>query len=80
MAKENTLGALNESLFKQLERLTADDMDRDAINAEIDRSKAVSGLANSIIQNGRLMMQAQQAAIEAREMKRMDSVARKMLE
>ena len=42
MAGENTLGRLNEVLFAELERLNALDVsDGDALQAEIERSKAV---------------------------------------
>lgn len=49
MAGENTLGRLNEVLFAELERLDALDVTDDAaLHAEIERSKAVQGVAKEI--------------------------------
>ena len=50
MAKgENTLGRLNEVLFAELERLNAVDVtDAAALQAEVERSKAVQGVAKEI--------------------------------
>lgn len=45
----NTLGRLNEVLFEELERLNAiDATDKDALHAEVERSKAVQGVAKEI--------------------------------
>lgn len=45
----NTLGRLNEVLFAELERLNAVDVtDKDALQAEVERSKAVQGVAKEI--------------------------------
>ena len=46
---EHTLGRLNEVLFAELERLNAVDVtDAAAIQAEVERSKAVQGVAKEI--------------------------------
>ena len=46
---ENTLGRLNEVLFAELERLNAlDSSDAAALQAEVERSKAVQGVAKEI--------------------------------
>ena len=46
---ENTLGRLNEVLFAELERLNAVDVtDAAALQAEVERSKAVQGVAKEI--------------------------------
>lgn len=45
----NTLGRLNDVLFAELERLNEVDVgDTDAMKAEIERSKAVQGVAREI--------------------------------
>lgn len=45
----NTLGRLNDVLFAELERLNDVDVgDKDAMKAEIERSKAVQGVAREI--------------------------------
>lgn len=58
----NTLGDLNNHLFAQLERLTDESIGPDELAVEIQRSKAVTGLASQIIQNGNLVLSAQRVA------------------
>lgn len=55
---KNTLGDLNNHLFAQLERLTDEDLNEEEIKTEINRSRAVTGLATQIIQNGALVLRA----------------------
>lgn len=58
MAGENTLGRLNEVLFAELERLNALDVsDADALQAEIERSKAVQGVAKEINTSARSVLE-----------------------
>lgn len=54
----NTLSDLNNHLFMQLERL-ADAETEDGIKQELNRSKAVSDIAKSVIDNGQLVLEAQ---------------------
>lgn len=56
---KNTLGDLNNHLFAQLERLSDEDIKGDALLEEIERAKAVTTVANQIISNGTLVLQAQ---------------------
>ncbi|MDR7237147.1 hypothetical protein [Neobacillus drentensis] len=56
---KNTLGDLNNHLFAQLERLSDEDLNGEALAEEIDRAKAVTSIANQIISNGSLVLQAQ---------------------
>lgn len=58
MAKgENTLGRLNEVLFAELERLNAVDVtDAAALSAEVERSKAVQGVAKEINTSARSVL------------------------
>lgn len=53
----NTLSDLNNHLFEQLERLN--DADEDSLSEEIERSKAVSSIAKNIIDNGKLVLDAE---------------------
>jgi hypothetical protein len=53
----NKLSDLNNHLFEQLERLN--DVEEDALADEIERSKAVSGIAKNIIENGKLVLEAE---------------------
>lgn len=52
----NTLEDLNNHLFEQLERLTDEDLESDKLQNEINRSKAVSSIAKTIIDNGNLVL------------------------
>ena len=56
---KNTLGDLNGYLFEQLERLNDEDMDEDTLKTELRRSKAVDEVAKQIIENGKLVLDAQ---------------------
>lgn len=56
---KNTLGDLNNHLFAQLERLGDEDISSDKLEEEINRSKAVMGVARNIIDNGALVLEAQ---------------------
>ena len=56
---KNTLGDLNGYLFEQLERLNDEDLDEDMLKMELRRSKAVAEVAKQIIENGKLVLDAQ---------------------
>lgn len=53
---KNTLNDLNNYLFESLERLLDDDLDEEALQKEITRSKAVTGVAETIVRNGELAL------------------------
>lgn len=54
----NTLGRLSEILFAELERLNAlDATDKDALEAEVERSKAVQGVAKEINTSARSVLE-----------------------
>lgn len=55
---KNTLGDLNNHLFAQLERLSDEDITGEALVEEINRSRAVTSVAQQIIANGNLVLQA----------------------
>ena len=63
MAK-NKLTDLNNHLFEQLERLNDDEIMMDNAEAEIERSKAITNLSRTIIENGRLLLNARKHADE----------------
>ena len=50
---KNTLSDLNNHLFAQLERLSDETIDQDDLNKEIERSKAISTVAKTIIENAK---------------------------
>lgn len=56
---KNTLGDLNNHLFAQLERLGDEDIQGEKLAEEIDRSKAVMGIAKNIIETGSLVLEGQ---------------------
>lgn len=61
---KNRLSDLNNHLFAQLERLSDEELEGDALRSEIERSRAVSACARDIIANGALTLQAQKTIWE----------------
>lgn len=57
MAK-NKLSDLNDYLFLQMERLNDEDLKGDALQSEIERSKALTGVAREIVANASLEFEA----------------------
>lgn len=54
----NRLSDLNDHLFAQLERLGEEDLVGDDLLQEINRAKAVTGVASQVISNANLLLQA----------------------
>ena len=55
---KNTLGDLNNHLFAQLERLGEEELKGEHLSEEIGRAKAITQVANQIISNGKLVLDA----------------------
>ncbi len=55
---KNKLSDLNDHLFAQLERLGDEDLTGDKLTAEIERARAVSQVAATVINNGVLVLKA----------------------
>ncbi|MGF7419842.1 hypothetical protein [Providencia rettgeri] len=51
---KNNLEDLHNHLFAQLERLSDEELKGDQLKEEINRAKAVSEIASSIVENGKL--------------------------
>lgn len=58
---KNKLIDLNNHLFAQIERLSDEDVQGEKLAEEINRSKAIGHLANNVIDNARLALDAQKA-------------------
>lgn len=56
---KNTLGDLNNHLFAELERLSDEELQYDELQEEIQRAKAIQGVANNIIANANLILDAE---------------------
>jgi len=62
------IASVNEVLFRQLDRLEAvKSDDADAMRAEIDRAKAVEGIARTVIDNGKLVLDVARAGVSTGE-------------
>ena len=55
---KNKLSDLNDHLFAQLERLSEEDLTPDQIDQEAKRGEAIVGIADQIIRNASLKIQA----------------------
>ena len=55
----NTLGDLNMHLFEQLERLSDEGLEGKKLAEEINRAKAITGIAQQIVSTGDLVLKAQ---------------------
>lgn len=54
----NKLSDLNNHLFAQLERLGDEELSSEELNNEINRSKAINGVARNIIDNAKTTLEA----------------------
>lgn len=64
-AGDNTLGRLSEVLFAELERLNGMDMgDREAASAEIERAKAIQGVAKELNASAKTILDTAQLRAE----------------
>jgi hypothetical protein len=61
---KNTLTDLNNHLFAQLERLGDEEMNPEELKTEIERSKAINGVARNIIDNAKTTLAGAEFAHE----------------
>jgi len=55
---KNKLTDLNDHLFAALERLGDEDLDDESLRREIERSKAISGIAREVVSNANTVLRA----------------------
>lgn len=60
----NRLGDLNNLLFEQLERLSDESLTKDELHQELERTRAIASVSNQIVQNAKLVLDAQKFAVE----------------
>lgn len=58
MAKNNKMSDVNDHLIAQLENLRNDNMSKEELQIEIDRSKAICGIAQAINENAKTVLAA----------------------
>ncbi len=63
MAK-NTLSDLNNHLFAQLERLGDEELTEEQLQKEMERAKAINGVAKNIIDNAKTALEGAQFTYE----------------
>jgi hypothetical protein len=56
---KNTLTDLHNHLFAQMERLSDEDLTQEKLQFETERSKNINSVARTIVENARLMLDAQ---------------------
>ena len=61
---KNSLGALNEYLFMQLDALSNQDLKGEESKEEISRSNAITNIAKEIISNANVVLQSKKYATE----------------
>lgn len=66
------LTELNNHLFAQLDRLSDENLSGEELAAELDRAKAVSGVAKDIIANSSLQLEALKLHAEHKGLSRDD--------
>jgi len=66
---KNKLTDLNDHLFSQLERLNDENIKGDDLKQEIERSRAVTGIAKEIVSNASLQLKALELKAEYQGLK-----------
>lgn len=64
MCMKNKITDLNDHLFAQIERLSDEDISEEDLEIEIKRAKAVTDVAEKIINNANLALQAEKYRFE----------------
>lgn len=73
---KSKLADLNEYLFEALDRITNDELEGDALDAEIKRTEAITDVAEKIIENAGLQLKALTLVAENGNMEAEKSILR----
>lgn len=68
---KNTLADLNNHLFESLERLNDESLIGENLEIEINRARAITGIAGQIIANGNLVLKAKEMQSENLDAKKL---------
>ena len=74
---KNKLTDLNDHLFVALERLNDEDIKGEDLNTEIQRSRAIAGVAKNIVQNAALVLEAEKFKRESGEVSQVFGLEKK---
>lgn len=74
---KNKLTDLNDHLFVALERLNDEDIKGEELNVEIQRSRAIAGVAKNIVQNAALVLEAEKFKRESGEVSQVFGLEKK---
>jgi len=55
----NNLGDLNNVLFDQLKRLNDDSLDKEKLEEEVQRTRAITDVSKQVIDTGKLVLEAE---------------------
>jgi hypothetical protein len=71
---KNTLTDLNNHLFAQMERLSEESLNADQLAFEAERSKSLTIIARTIVDNARLVLDAQTRINDIPERKELPAI------
>ena len=71
---KNTLTDLNNHLFAQMERLSEESLSVEQLNFEAERSKSLTIIARTIVDNARLVLDAQTRINDIPERKELPAI------
>lgn len=64
MSESKNLSDLNDALFVQLGRLNDDSICGEKLQEEVERSKAITGVASKIVENAKLALEGEKIRLE----------------